>query len=150
MNKTQLLEALHKFIAQKPGLETGNYIQGPRDATGVAAYRSDSRKITGDKHDAQALLRYVEMRDTITAHDILAASKNAFSGRLTITPKGEGFELDYCTGQYWPMEYRRATAAVLASAIWEYLRRNTVGTADSVRSAARRELGATLARRWFH
>jgi hypothetical protein len=31
-------------------------------------------------------------------------------------------EIDYCTGQYFPTEYRRAACAVLASALWEYTR----------------------------
>jgi hypothetical protein len=148
MNKTTLLESLSKFIAQRPGLDPREYGGG---LEGFAAYRSDSRKITRDKHDAQALLRYIELRDTITAQDIIDASKHAFSGRLTITPKGDGFDLDYCTGQYWPMEYRKATASVLASTVWGYLRRGMEGQGgDKIRHAARRELGAPLARRFFN
>jgi hypothetical protein len=155
MNKIHLLEALHKFIAQKPGLETGNYIRGPQDASGIAAYRSDSRTITKDRRDAHALLRYVAMRNTITVQDIIEASKRVFSGRLTITPKGDGFDLDYCIGQYRSIEYRKAAAAVLAEAIWARLRDDAPQhhpflEAKVVREAARRELGATLARRWFH
>jgi hypothetical protein len=34
----------------------------------------------------------------------------------------DGKRLDYTTGQYWPTEYRRAAAAVLASALWSYWR----------------------------
>ena len=78
MNKTALLEALSKFIAQRPGLEWGNY----GDAT---LYRSESRSITKDRHHAETLLRYVALRDSITAEDIVKASKESFSGRLTIT-----------------------------------------------------------------
>lgn len=151
MNKIALLETLYKFIAKRPGLDPREYCSGPRDIEGFAAYRSDSRAITRDRHDAEAMLRYIELRDSITAEDILRASKHAFSGRLTITPKGDGFELDYCIGQYWPMEYRKATAAVLASAVWEYLRRGMNGQeGDKIRLAARRELGAPIARRFFH
>jgi hypothetical protein len=32
--------------------------------------------------------------------------------------------LDYCTGQYFPTEYRRAACAVLASALWSAKRDN--------------------------
>jgi hypothetical protein len=154
MDKTALLETLHRFIAQRPGLDPRNYISHHRDIEGIAAYRSDSRAITKDRHDAEALLAYIERRDSITAEDIIRASKNAFAGRLTIAPKGDGFEVDYCTGQYWPMEYRRATAAVAVSAIWERLREDLPKgppmEAKTVRDAARRELGVALARRWFN
>lgn len=155
MDKTALIQTLRRFIAQRPGLDPRNYVSHNRDIEGFAAYRADSRAITKDKHDAEALLSYIERRDSITAEDIVRASKNAFAGRLTITPKGEGFEIDYCIGQYWPMEYRRATAAVAVSAIWERLREDAPQDfpfleAKTVREAARRELGATLARRWFN
>lgn len=40
--------------------------------------------------------------------------------------KGSGVNardfLDYCTGQYWSTEYRRAVCAVLARALWDYWR----------------------------
>jgi len=155
MNKTKLLETLRRFVAQRPGLDTRDYFNHPRDEQGIAAYRSDSRAITKAKRDAEALLSYIERRDSITAEDIVRASKNAFSGRLTITPKGDGFEIDYCVGQYWPMEYRKATAAVAVSAIWERLREDLPQEfpfleAKKVRDAARRELGSDLARRWFN
>ena len=166
MNKTALLEALSKFIAQRPGLEWGNY----GDAT---LYRSESRSITKDRHHAETLLRYVALRDSITAEDIVKASKESFSGRLTITAEGDGFRVDYCTGQYFPTEYRRAVCAVLASAIWNWLRANMppadgmvtidIGgkpleveshrgmvPGDYLRNAARQELGAPIARRWFN
>lgn len=168
MNKTALLEALSKFIAQRPGLEWGNY----GDAT---LYRSESRSITKDRHHAETLLRYVALRDSITAEDIIKASKESFSGRLTITAEGDGFRLDYCTGQYFPTEYRRAVCAVLASAIWSRIVEdmppsdgtkvctsvyggNTyevqtyqgVQAGEYIRKQARQELGAPIARRWFN
>jgi hypothetical protein len=107
------------------------------------------------------------MRDTITPEMILEASRNAFSGRLTIKPKYVqnsgyygmsppdvcGYDLDYCVGQYWPTEYRRAVCGVLSSAIWDYLRESippeTEHKGDAIRKAARRELGLPLASRWF-
>lgn len=164
--KDALLNALEKFIAKRPGLEWGNY----GDCT---SYRSESRSITKDRHHAETLLRYVSLRDSITADDIIKASKQSFSGRLTITAEGDGFRIDYSTGQYFPTEYRRAVCAVLASAIWDWLRRNMpaadgmmtidiggkpfeveshrgMTSGDYLRTAARRELGAPMARRFFN
>lgn len=156
MNKTALMTALYRWIAQRPGLDPRDYIRDWSDNDGRATYRSEARSITKDRRHAQALLDYVASRDSITAEDIIAASRNAFSRRLTIEPlnDGEGFSIHYCTGQYWPTEYRRAACAVLASAIWDWLRENlppeTEHKGDAIRKAARLELGRTLAARWFN
>lgn len=143
--KSAILEALHKFTAQRAGLEFANYGD-------VTAYRAEQRSITKDRHHAEALLGYIARRDSITAADILKASEGAFSGRLTITTDGDKVRIDYCTGQYFPTEYRRAVCAVAASAIWNQLRKDAgqSETGDDIRKAARRELGAALARRWFN
>jgi hypothetical protein len=92
------------------------------------------------------------LRDSITAADIIEASKRAYSGRLQINQTADGFDVDYCTGQYFPTEYRRAAACVLACAIWQRLAadRNHQGDANDIRKAARRELGSTLAREFFN
>jgi hypothetical protein len=51
------------------------------------------------------------------------AARSAFSGRLNIQQvDGEGVRIHYTTGQYYPAEYRRAVAAVAASALWDYVR----------------------------
>jgi hypothetical protein len=149
MNKSKLIEALHAWINQRPGLEPGNYISGWDDAAGRSAYRSESRSITKDLNDARYFLDYVAIRDSITAEQILDAAKHNFSGRLSIEPDGDGFRVDYCTGQYWPTEYRKAAAAVLRGAIWDWLREGRT-EADTIRKAARREFPASIARRWFN
>ena len=151
MNKHALIETLHDWINQRPGLEPANYMRGWNDTAGRSAYRSDARSITKDLHDARYLLDYIAIRDSISAERILDAARHSFSGRLSITPDGDGFKVDYCTGQYWPTEYRRATAAVLKGAIWDWLREGLQKTDDgeTIRKAARRELPASIARRWF-
>ena len=151
MNKNALIEALHDWINQRPRLEPTNYIRGWDDTAGRSAYRSESRSITKDLHDARYFLDYVAIRDSITAEQILEAAKHNFSGRLSIEPDGDGFKVDYCIGQYWPTEYRKAAAAVLKGAIWDWLREGLQKTddADTIRKAARREFPASIARRWF-
>ena len=167
MSKPALILALSNWINKRPGLDPRDYIRGWDDKDGRAAYFAEARSITKDLHHARALLRYVEMRDTITPEMILEASRNAFSGRLTIKPKyvqNSGYygmsppevcwyDIDYCVGQYWPTEYRRAVCGVLSSAIWDYLRESippeTEHKGDAIRKAARRELGRPLASRWF-
>lgn len=102
-----ILAALDAFIRQRPGLDYRNYDR--------ASYAAEVRSIGRDLQDARALLRAVELRPSITA----AVLRDALSpGRLS----WDGKRLDYTTGQYWPTEYRRAAAAVLASALWSYWR----------------------------
>lgn len=148
MNKPALISTLEKWINQRPGLEPANYISGWNDSLGRSAYRSESRSITRDLHHARELLRYVAARDSITAERILAACKHNFAGRLSITPDGDGFSIDYCTGQYWPTEYRRAACSVLAGAVWDWLRDDC--KAGDIRKAAAREFSRPVARRWFN
>jgi hypothetical protein len=109
MDKALIVAMLHKWIAQRPGLEFGNY--GDR-----TSYRAEMRSIGKDLQHARAMLARVEWADSIAAEDILRAAQSAYSGRLKITEKG----IDYCTGQYWPTEYRAAVCAVLSSALWHY------------------------------
>jgi len=146
--KPQILAAIQQFAARRPGLEPRNYIRDWNDSEGRANYRRESRSITKDLHHVRALADYVS-RSSITADDILEASRRAYSGRLSLKRTAEGYEVDYCTGQYFCTEYRRAAAVVLASAIWYHLGKNHQ-TADDIRKAARFELGKTLAREFFN
>lgn len=143
--KEALLDALRAFISARPGLEFANYGD-------VSSYRSEMRSITKDRHHAEALLAAVSWRD-ISAESIIQASKHAFSGRLTIEETPNGFSIQYCTGQYFPTEYRSAVCAVLSSALWHYWREcETFGDdcgADYIRKTAKRELGRSVASRWF-
>ena len=144
MNKSAVISAIIRFINQRPGLQFANYGD-------VSAYQHESRRITKDKHHAESLANYIMRRDSITAADIIEASKRAYSGRLQINQTAEGFDVDYCTGQYFPTEYRRAAACVLACAVWHRLAADKPGAdADHIRKAARRELGRTLAREFFN
>tara|TARA_R110000868_G_scaffold241568_1_gene497110 strand:+ start:35 stop:505 length:471 start_codon:yes stop_codon:yes gene_type:complete len=145
-NKTDLLALLYTFINKRPQLEFGNY--GDR-----AAYRSEIRSITRQRADALKLLRAIELRDSITAADIIAA----FNGRLTLgTNKGK-LCLDYCTGQYWPTEYRAAVARLASSLLWGYWRDASyyvndggLNVAHYIRKTAKGELGRGIASRWFN
>lgn len=137
--KQTLIAALRRFIAQRPGMDPCNYADH-------RAYRSESRSITQDRQHAEAILAQVEWRDSLTADNIVGASKHAFSGRLAIGEPAPGkFELDYCTGQYFPTEYRKAAASVLASALWDYWRTD----GNSPRDLGRKTFGRTIANRYF-
>lgn len=119
--KTFIMDALRAFVAQRPGFDPRNYDR--------AGYRSDSRRVTQQRHDFERLAQSVETLDEITADDLIAAFPRAFSGRLTLEmwaaeDNKYRTKLDYCTGQYWCTEYRAAACAVLASALWDCQRKS--------------------------
>ena len=145
--KEELLDALYRWVSQRPGLEFANYGDW-------SSYRSEMRSITKDLHDARALLTAVQWRDSITADAIIEASKRSFSGRLEIEELAGGFSIQYCTGQYFPTEYRRAVCAVLSSVLWSYWRENSPADVENrgnyIQFMAKREVGRSIASRWFH
>jgi hypothetical protein len=138
--KTAILAALRAFVNKRPGLEFDDY--GNR-----AEYFADARKITRQRADALELLRHVELRDSITAADLLPND----DGRLQIVVDGEMVKIKYSVGQYFPTEYRAAVAWHLQGVLWAYFRSNLGAgcTGADIRKSARRELGASLARRYF-
>lgn len=170
MNKQQIIAALRAFANQRPGLDYGNYGD-------PVCYRAEVRSITKDLHDARTLLSAVEWRDSITGDMLIEASKRAFSGRLSIVEKNGKLAIDYCAGQYFPTEYRRAVCAVLSSALWDHMREsmpapsgkvkrvsgvgpfrhesehdsiNGMSPGDYLRATAKREFGRSIANRWFN
>jgi hypothetical protein len=184
--KEEIMTALYNWIKQRPGLQFANYGD-------VKAYRAELRGITKDGHQARALLDAIRWREDIGADELKAALRGAFSGRLSWVPvqvwrcnfcavvcgvrktccgkrMRQCGKLEYCTGQYWPTEYRRAVCAVAVSALWDHFRANMpkgvlmhnsetgetleryegLRAGDWIRREAKRELGATIARRWFY
>jgi hypothetical protein len=134
--KTEILEALARFIAQRSGIDGRNYGESRE------AFLGDYRRILRDGRDARALLRVVTL-STCLPDSILAEVLK--SGRLT----WDGSRLDYCAGQYFPTEYRAAACRALASTLWVYWSDGGRYTADQIREAARMNLGRGIARRWF-
>lgn len=162
--KQQIMAALYAFAAQRSGIEFANYGD-------LKAFRSEQRSITKDLHQARQLLREVELHESITADDIRKAAEGAYSGRLTIVERADGaIGIDYCTGQYFPTEYRRAVCAVMASCLWNWTRDKCMPApvveddpvhggkremyngktgGDWLRSHFRKQFGRGMASRWF-
>jgi hypothetical protein len=97
-----------KWINQRTGLDPRNYFSDWRDRNGRQAYQQEARSIQADGKRARAALELARMYP-LNAQALIDAT-HAFSGRLQIV---EGPAIDYCTGQYWPTEYRTAAATVL-------------------------------------
>jgi hypothetical protein len=131
MTKPEIMEALSRWVRQRPGLEYGNY----GDPT---AYRSEMRSITRQRHDAEALIRFVDRSDSITAADL----ERELDGRNRLALAADADRLEYCTGQYWPTEYRAAVCRVLSQVVWEWFE-------GDKRAAALRNFPRPIACRWF-
>lgn len=139
--RARMLFALRAFICQRPGLEPGNYAS-------AADYRSELRDIARDRVDALTLYDYV-------AHQAIGL------GPEYLTPDGTSRldwnsargEWEYTTGQYFPVEYRRAAARLLASALWQYWRDgmgpDVNSPADAIRNTARLAFRSRRIRRYF-
>lgn len=146
--KEAILAALDKFVAQRAGIEPGNY-------GSWKDYRAESRSVTKDLHHYRELRRYVAWHDSITGDMLAAAFRDAYSGRLTCVLRDSGaVELEYCTGQYSPTEYRRAACAVLASAVWSWFRDclppvDSMSRGDRIRHMASKEMPRAIADRYF-
>lgn len=97
-----IFDALERFIKSRSRLDWRNY------GGDVTAYRAEQRSIAKDRREALTAL--ATARSLAPRYDVLvAAFPAAFSGRL----EWDGEKLDYCTGQYYPTEYRKAARAVL-------------------------------------
>jgi len=141
--KTAIVQALQAFIAQRPGMD-------PRNYGDWASYRQESREVTKDRAQAETMLNYVDWHESIGADTIIEGFRGAFSGRLKINESADGkVSIDYCTGQYFPTEYRRAVCSGLSAVLWDYFRSNGAETGDAIRKTAKRELPRAIAIRWF-
>ncbi len=127
INVTEVFAALETWIKQRPKLDWRDY--GCNTREGRAAYQSEIRSIGKDRQRAMKALD--EARGLSPEKpELLADAFRAFSGRLQWKvemvqsrradntmilqshPEPVG-RLEYCTGQYWPTEYRKAAASVL-------------------------------------
>jgi len=103
------LRLLAAYAAKRPQLEFRDYCSDWRDTEGRAAYLREAREITNDLKRVREALRYACAVNVQNQHLIECSTGE----RLTLD---ENLRLDYCTGQYWPTEYRPAVARLLERA----------------------------------
>lgn len=108
MQHEQVAALFREWINQKPGLDPRDYIRDWRDENGRRAYRSDANCIARDRRRALQALYIFEALPFDEAA-LNEALRYSFMGRLSLKDN----RLHYCTGQYWPTEYRIAAAVVL-------------------------------------
>ena len=107
LNKTDkpfLIKLFRDFINQKPNIDRHDY-------SSYSMLQNEYNKISKQKQKALAQLELFEILPLVK--EVLAHSLvYAFSGRLRLKSNKEIY-LDYCTGQYFPTEYRLAIYHVL-------------------------------------
>lgn len=142
--KSEIINDLRAFVAQRSGIEVDNYCSpGRADPDGWRALQADRRLIGQQGRDARALLAYVEasMMDFETLVRPLTGA-----GRLSY----ENGALNYTAGQYFATEYRASVCRALAAALWAYWNPDGLLKPGQVRQAALRTFGRGLAKRWFN
>lgn len=145
-NNMTTIEKLTKFVNQRPGLDFSNYGD-------VSAYRSESAEITRDRSDYFELLSLAFSR-VDNLNEALTSYLQRSSNRLTINAEGN---LEYCTGQYFPTEYRPAANSILRSIIWNNYSNELDGNNEPVykdgheiRKAIKRRVSRRIARNYFN
>lgn len=141
------IEKLTRFVNQRPNLDFSNYGD-------VSAYRSESAEITRDRTDYFELLSFAFQRINNLNEQVEKHIKNS-SGRLTLNNDGN---LEYCTGQYFPTEYRPAANRILANLIFASYRDeiehntpdNVYKDGNEIGKAIKRNVSRRIARNYFN
>lgn len=145
MNTTKTtVEKLQKFVSQRAGLDYANYGD-------LRSFRAEQREITKDLHDFRELLSLAFVRmDNL--NERLTEYLEKSSGRLTL----KDGKLEYCTGQYFPVEYRPAANRVLANLIFADYRdekdkdgNNYYKDGEAIRKAIKRNVSRRVFRNYF-
>ncbi|MDX6610945.1 MAG: hypothetical protein QOD75_131 [Blastocatellia bacterium] len=137
--------ALIKFAAQRSGIERNNYYSpwdtGETLRHGRRAFQQEQQSIRADLRRFREAIK-IAAAEGVTDADVLAEAPHAFSGRLqwkshkakhyrqtdpakyggthkggTVISEIELWDWEYCAGQYFPTEYRKAAATLLEAAI---------------------------------
>ena len=132
------LDALDAFFYQRSGIEWRDYYSDWRDTDGMRAYRQDRYEHIDKPRKAYKVLRNLANMWGVISDDMVTASKQAFSGRLSfIEGQNAAFcngeqGISYCTGQYFPTEYRHAAVSVLLRALKLAFERNAESYGEEV------------------
>lgn len=150
MDKQQIIDALRAWIRQRPGLEFGNYGDVSTYRSKLRTITKDlhhARQLLRAVElrdsitaaDLTAAFRAYSGRMTIKAEAISINGVSEPCADCGVKPGkehranckggnhllvGQRVKLDYCTGQYWPTEYRKVVCAIAASALWERKRQD--------------------------
>lgn len=119
------------FAAQNSGIDPRNYFDPGYDqgGSGRRAYKQEARSISKAWREFKDALT-IAGSEGVTDADVIAEAPHAYSGRLEWREPGKSYAMNdsgekttvlahwsYCTGQYFPTEYRAAARVLLEVAI---------------------------------
>ena len=141
------IEMLTKFVNQRPGLDFANYGESK-------SYNAESREITKDRNDYFELLSLAFTRLGNKLDSKLKFNLENTSGRLLL----KDGKLEYCTGQYFPTEYRPAASRILAQLIFNDYRDEELPNEPNpvytdgyeIRKAIKRNLSRRVYKNYFN
>lgn len=146
ISKVELVEQLRKLIKTRSGIKFADY----GFVRGVEEWREAKRLFDRDRYcwrvdgeQAEKMLRFIELRDSITANDILSRA----TGRLCWDSEKQEFEYH---AYQMDSETRAGVARLCSQVIWDYLRDSGYSTAEDIRKAAKGYFKTTIANRWFN
>jgi len=143
MNRLDLYHEIIRFLGQRPGMDPRNYCT-PRDGgEGWRAYRREAAEVARDKRDAHVLLSWAYMA---CDEEKLLAAFSIQGDRLYLV----NGRLEYCTGQYYPTEYRKAVCRKLANLFWHSVPFESNNHRRNVQAKAKRHFGRGIVSRWFN
>jgi hypothetical protein len=105
INRKALAQSMVEFANSKPHFDLCNY-------SSQSGYKSDYNKYKkyADKNRAYGYWGFLDLLNSLDDDQIEYAFRTAYSGRLSFNNR---FELEYCTGQYYPTEYQHALNRVV-------------------------------------
>lgn len=144
MDKQQLIDQLTKLIKSRSGIQFCDYFTGDYRES-LRVFNRDRYEWRVDGEQALKMLRFIELRDSITGDDIL---RHANKGRR-LSYDFEARKFEYIPYQL-DSEVRSAVARLCASVLWDYFRDSGYKTAEEIRKAAKGYFKATIANRFFN
>jgi hypothetical protein len=133
---------------------TGNYvaIHASKDSTGSSA-KPTGKTFTDSKGNVYPVLSLAFRRIENLEERIKNTLLNS-SGRLTLNAAGN---IEYCTGQYFPTEYRPAANRLLSNLIWADYRdeKDSAGNpvykdGHEIRKAIKRNISRRVMKNYFN
>lgn len=140
--RQDIFDALLIFINQRTGIDARNYFSSWNDKEGVKAFRADYNMILKMGRDARLMLNAIKWREHAVSADVMLEILG--NGRLKFYKN----KFEFCSNQYWPIEYRAAACRFLRDCYVKAVRESCKDWQE-IKARARKELGRGVANRWF-